>query len=61
MRLSPARKKYSIVSSSFTIVAERPVSSSTSRNAAASDVSPLATAPFGSPQRVRLRVAINAT
>jgi len=58
---SPARKKYSIVSSGFTICASSPVSSCTSRNAAASDVSPFDTAPFGRPQRVRPRVAIIAT
>src|SRR2546421_278634 len=38
-----------------------PVSSCTSRSAACSEVSPLATAPLGKPQRVRLRVAIMAT
>jgi len=61
MSVSPARKKYSIVSSGFTMSAWSPVSSRTSRNAAASDVSPCATAPFGRPHLVRPRVAIMAT
>jgi len=59
--VSPARKKYSIVSSGLMISAASPVSSSTSRKAACSDVSPSETAPFGSPQRVFPRVAIIAT
>ena len=50
-----------MVSSGLTILASRPVSSCTSRRAACSEVSPLETAPFGSPQRVRPRVAIMAT
>src|ERR1700732_5124599 len=50
-----------MVSSALTMSARRPVSSSTSRRAAASEVSPGETAPLGSPQRVLPRVAMSAT